>query len=301
MKIYGEAEKYINENFYKDSYDAHSKLDVISIMNNKLIADNKAKDPEYFSHRLGVVHASSIYGCLRGTIHSILGTKLSQEPDSRKLGVFQAGNLFEKYVASALGDKIIEQQREYTYPYKSITLVGRSDFLMNDNGVIRIGECKSVHSNSFWYRQREGTLIAWHNQIQLQIYMWLERELFGNHYEAELIYISKDDCSVNHCALKYNPNIIEEIVKPSLDIINEGFEKKDPNIAPVPALAVFNNSRQQWQINWLAKYCDYHSLCCGAGWILEAQDDVYRKNREYKNTISPVLKRSEKPKIKPVE
>lgn len=294
--LYQEAEKYINDNFYKDSYDSHSKLDIVSIIHDKLISDNKAKDPEYFNHRAGVIHASSLYACLRGTVHSLLGTEKDKEIEPRQLGIFQAGNLFEEYVINALGDKVVERQRQYEYKYKSITLVGRSDCIINDNGIMRIGECKSVHSDSFWYRQKEGTLIAWHNQIQLQIYMWLERELYGNNYDAELIYISKDDCTVSGCAIKYNPNIIEEIVKPALDIINEAYEKKDPSLAPIPSSVVFSDSKHQFQKNWLATYCNYHESCCGKGWILEATNLVTTKNRELKAAMPN--KYAEK-KIKP--
>jgi hypothetical protein len=299
-KLYQEAEKFIKEIYWSDSHDKRSSLKISDLVNAKLLKDNQEKDPEYYNHREGVVHASSVYGCLRGVIHSMLGTKPSQEPDARKLGVFQAGNLFEEYIVSALGDRVVEGQREYNYKYKSITLVGRSDYLINDDGVMRVGENKSVHSDAFWYRQRSGELVAWHNQIQLQIYMWLERELFKNQYEGIFSYISKDDCTVESAPVQYNPRIIEEIVKPALEIINEGYEKKDPNVAPLPPLAVFNDGREQWQVNWLAKYCDYHSHCAGAGWVLEAQDEVARKNKEHK-AVLPKSNGKKKSEIKPVE
>lgn len=282
MKHYQEAEKFINEIYWNESHDRRSSLKIADIVNAKLIKDNQEKDPEYFSQRIGVVHASSLYSCLRGAIHSTLGTPPTKEPDARKLGVFQAGNLFEEYIISSLGDRVIGKQTQYEYKHKSITLVGRSDYLIDDNGVIRIGENKSVHSDSFWYRQKEGTLVAWHNQIQLQVYMWLERILFNNNYEGMFSYISKDDCTVESAPIKFNQRIIDEVVIPSLDIINEGFEKKDPNIAPLPSLSVFNASRNQWQTNWLAKYCDWHNLCAGDIWLLDAAAEVARKNKEMK-------------------
>ncbi|KKT20035.1 MAG: hypothetical protein UW07_C0019G0007 [Candidatus Nomurabacteria bacterium GW2011_GWF2_43_8] len=297
--FYQEAENYIKETFYKDSYDSRSKLDIVSIINNKLVADNKTKDPEYFNHREGVVHSSSLYACLRGTIHSMLGTKKDNEIEPRKLGVFQAGNLFEEYVINAIGDKVVERQRQYEYKYKNITLVGRSDCILNDDGIMRIGECKSVHSDSFWHRSKEGTLIAWHNQIQLQIYMWLERELFGNNYDADLIYVSKDDVTVAHSALKYNPDIIEKIVKPALNIINEGYTSKNPNVAPLPPMVIFSEAKHQYQKNWLATYCEFHSSCAGAGWILEATNLVTQRNKELKAAM-PSAPKKIKPKIEVV-
>lgn len=300
--FYQEAEKYIKENFYKDSYDNRSTLNAIDKIHAKLIADNKAKDPEYFSHREGVIHATSLTKCLRGVIHEMLGTKKDNEIEPRKLGIFQAGNLFEEYVLKSLSESVVERQREYIYPYKNIKLVGRSDCILNDNGILRIGECKSVHSDSFWFRQKEGTLIAWQNQIQLQIYMWLERELFGNNYDGELIYISKDDCTVTHSALKYNPDIIQKIVLPALEIINEGYTAKNPDIAPLPQPIIFNETKHQYQKNWLATYCEYHSSCCGSSnWILEATNLVTQRNKEYKAAFPKVKAKKSKPKIEIVE
>ncbi len=305
IKLYGEAEHFINETFYKESYDNRSTLDIVKLMHDKLVNDNKEKDPDYYNHREGVIHATSITKCLRGVIYEMLGAKKDNEIDPRKLGVFQAGNLFEEYVVDSLGDKIIERQREYTYKYKNIILVGRSDFVLNDNGINRIGECKSVHSDSFFYRQREGTLIAWHNQIQLQIYMWLERILFGNNWDANLIYISKDDCTVSHCAIKFNQRIIDEVVIPALDYLNEAFEKKDPTVCPVPPTVVYSEARSQWQKNWLATYCDFHSQCSSPNWLLEAGDEVARKNKEQKAGLSLEqtvhLVKKVKPEIKPVK
>lgn len=283
-KLYQEAEKFIKEIYWSETHDKRSSLKISDLVDAKLLKDNQEKDPEYYNQRGGVVHTSSIYGCLRGVIHSMIGTPQNQEPDARKLGVFQAGNLFEDYIVQSLGGRVIGGQREYNYKYKSITLVGRSDYLISDDGVMRIGENKSVHSDSFWYRQHEGTLVAWHNQIQLQTYMWLERELFKNEYEGIFSYISKDDCTVVSASVKFNPRIIQEIVIPALDIINEGYEKKDASVAPLPPLAIFNDNRKldPWQVNWLCKYCNYHAHCAGVGWVLEAMDEVCRRNKEHK-------------------
>jgi len=301
--LYQEAEKFIKDIYWSETHDRRSSLKIADLVNEKLVKDNKEKDPEYFSHREGVIHASSIYGCLRGVIHEMLGAKPNEEYSVRQLGIFQAGNLFEDYVVSSLGNKVIEGQREYVYKYKSLTLVGRSDYIINDNGIMRIGENKSVHSDSFWYRQREGTLVAWQNQIQLQIYMWLERELFNNKWDGIFSYISKDDCTVESAPVKYNPRIINEIVKPALEIINEAYEKKDSTIAPLPSMTIFNDARNQWQINWLCKYCNYHNHCAGAGWVLEAKDEVFRKNKEYKIAHPPIPKKRvvKETNIRPVE
>lgn len=304
--------------FWGETHDKASTLKIPELVQAKLIKDNAEKDPEYYGQRKGVVHVSGLYGCIRGQIHDALGSEKTAEVDGRKLGVFKAGNLFEDFVVDSLGDLVQTRQNEYLYKHKSIVLTGRDDGEILHEGKHAILEAKSVHSDSFWYRQKEGTLIQWHNQIQLQTYLWLRRQcpflflvdglpLYTNMTEAEIrvhkpqakeivqqekpdwselggafSYISKDDCTVESAPVKFNPRFISEIVEPILDTISEGFEKNDPNIAPAPALAVFIESKKQWQVNWLAKYCEYHNHCAGAGWLLEAQDEVARRNKELK-------------------
>lgn len=298
MKIYQEAEEFINDIFWSSTKDARSKLDVATLVGDKLQKDNVLKDPDYYNHRDGIVHVSSIGKCMRGIVHELLGTPRDKEEDTRKLGVFKAGNLFEDFIIDALGDRVIERQREYRYQYKGITLVGRSDFLLNDNGIIRVGENKSVHSDSFWYREKEGTLVAWNNQIQLQIYLWLERMQYGNAYDGLFTYVSKDDVTVIGTAVKFNQRIIDEVVIPQLDFISSAYLAKDPGSVPIPSLITYSKSRGQWQKNWLATYCDFHETCAGKGWVLEAQEQVQRKNKEAKESIPTAhLSKKEQPII----
>lgn len=303
MQLYQDAEAFINNMFFTKTHDKRSTLDVRQIIGDKLRSDNLAKDPEYFNSTPGIVHASKLTACLRGLYHEMMGTEKDKKDaadEARKLGVFKAGNLFEDFIIDSLGDQVIERQRQYTYKYKSLTLVGRSDFTIKDGDIIRIGENKSVHSDSFWYRQKEGTLIAWQNQVQLQIYMWLERILNGNEWEGLFTYVSKDDVTVMSAPIKFNQEIIDQIVIPALDLLNEAFEKKDPLLLPIPAPVVYNNGKNQYQKNWLASYCDHHNSCAGAGWILEATDEVTRKNNELRGKVPTAhLAKKEKPVIAP--
>lgn len=296
---YQEAEKFINEEFWKSTHDSRSKLDIPKLIESRLIKDNEEKDPEYYRHREGVIHATSVAKCLRGVVHGMLGAKPDNPIDTRKLGIFKAGNLFEDFVIAALGDRVVHAQREYDFKYKNIRLVGRSDYTMDDEGIMRVGENKSVHSDSFWMREREGTLVAWHNQIQLQIYMWMERELFGNEWEGVFSYISKDDCTVIGAPVKFNRNIIDQIVIPALDIINEAYTAKNPELAPLPSMVIFSEAKHQYQRNWLATYCEYHSSCAGAGWVLEASNLVTKRNKELKAAM-PTPAKKVKPKIEVV-
>ena len=339
-KLYQEAESFIKEEFWKNTHDPSSKLHIPKLVEQQLIADNKNKDVDYFGHREGVVHSTSLAKCLRGVVHEMLGAKKDNELEPRKLGIFKAGNLFEEFIVSALGDRVVHKQREYEYKYKSITLVGRSDYTINDDGIFRIGENKSVHSDSFWMREREGTLIAWHNQVQLMTYLWLERMLdpyrcivcqkivLSNLVpectcagaktgegkmvpapEQKLVnpqgvfsYISKDDCTVIGTSVKFNQHIIDEVIIPALDIINEGHTTKNPVAAPLPPIVIFSEAKHQFQKNWIARYCEYHSTCAGAGWILEATNLVTSKNKELKAAMgNPHAKKKVKPTIKIVE
>lgn len=326
MYLYQEAEKLLKEIYWKETHDADSKLNLPKLIEDRLIQDNQEKDPDYYDHRPGVVHTTSLAKCLRGVIYEMLGTEKTSEIDPRKLGIFKAGNLFEDFVIEALGKHVIHQQREYRYKYKSILIVGRSDYTIDDDGVLRVGENKSVHSDSFWMRQREGTLVMWHNQIQLETYLWFERVLepykdakgnviLTNDPTPDLIpapeekltnphgifsYISKDDCTVSGHPVQYNPRIIDEVVKPAIEIVNEGYEKKDPTVAPLPALAIYSEAKNQYQKNWLCTYCDYHTHCAGAGWLLEATNLVTQRNKELKAAM-PAPEKKAKPKISVVE
>ncbi len=301
--LYQEAEKFVRGIYWSETHDKNSNLNIPKLIEERLIKDNQEKDILYYGQRLGVVHATQLSGCLRGASYAILGTPPQHEPEARTLGVFKAGNLFEEFIIETLGTKVIHKQREYKYKYKNITLVGRSDFIIDDNGVMRIGETKSVPSDSFWYREREGTLVAYQNQIQLQVYMWLERILNGNNWDGIFSYVSKDDCTVAGAPIRFNQRIIDEVVIPALDIINEAYTSKNPEVAPLPPVVVYSESKEQYQKNWLAMYCEkngYHSLCAGAGWILEATNLVTQRNKELKKAMPAPIKK-EKPKIEVVK
>lgn len=295
MQIYQDAERFINDQFWANTHDKRSTLNIPEIVAAKLKADNEQKDPTYFNHREGVVHVSYLTKCLRGVINEMLGGQRDTPIDTRKLGVFKAGNLFEDFIIDALGDRVVHKQREYSYKYKGITLVGRSDYTIDDNGIMRIGENKSVHSNAFWYREKEGTLVSWQNQVQLQTYMWLERILNGNEWEGVFSYVSKDDVTVVGAPVKFNQAIIDEVVIPALDIIAEAYAKKDPSLAPVPPLVIFNNIKSQYETNWLCKFCEFHNQCAGVSWTTEAETEVKRLNASHKNSMHSFVA-SAKPK-----
>lgn len=337
--LYQEAEKFIKDIFWTETHNKANTLNLPEVIKEKLIKDNKEKDPDYYEHREGVVHVSSLSKCLRGVIHEMLGAQKDAPPDARKLGVFKAGNLFEDFIVDALGNKMLDRQTEYIYKYKNILLTGRDDGTIFHEGIRTLLEAKSVHSDSFWYREQEGTLVASHNQQQIQSYLWLRRilpnvfqitkdgsvmeRLYSNMSEEEIrnykvgyavqqiekpdnselngifSYISKDDCTIIGAPVRFNQRIIDETVIPVLDLIAEAYEKKDPTLCPNPSLVAYSDTKHQWQKNWLCTYCEYHCKCAGAGWVLEASNLVTQKNREAKASAFGNLPHLEK-KGKPI-
>lgn len=340
IKLYQEAESLINDVYWNETHDRSCKLNIEGIIHERLVKDNQEKDPEYYAHREGVVHVTSLSKCLRGVAFEMLGAKKDSPPDARQLGIFRAGNLFEDFIVDSLGSLMLDRQTEYVFKYKNIILTGRDDGTLSHDGQRRILEVKSVHSDSFWHREREGTLIATHNQMQIQTYLWLRRECKNVFFDGDsrdgsivysnmegqeveeflgrrvvssvhpdnsqlggiFAYVSKDDCTIKTAAVKFNQRIIDATIIPALDIIAEAYEKKDATLAPTPSLAMYSDSKNQWQKNWLAKYCDYHTQCAGTGWVMEAETLVSQKNKELKLSMASFAhtEKKEKPKIEVV-
>lgn len=324
-KLYQEAEEYITDIFWTESHNKNNTLNIEDVVGEKLIADEKVKDPEYYNQKVGVVHVTSLSKCLRGALLGMMGYHKDEAEDTQKLGVFKAGNLFEDFIVDSLGDKMLDRQTEYIFKYKNLIVTGRDDGTIWHGGERIMLENKSVHSDSFWHRKREGTLVAAHNQMQLQTYMWFRRilpKMFMINGTKEIIYtnmefqelweykgskpgmglieykkpdesnlngifcyISKDDCAISSAPVKFNQNIIDQTVMPVIELLVEAYEKKDPNIIPIPDPVIFSPHRGQYQKNWIATWCDYHSQCAGKGWILEAQEMITQKNKEMKEKM----------------
>lgn len=283
--------------FDAETHDKESKLDIRGAVIDRLVKDNDAHDPEYYGAKRGEVHVSSLYACHRGTVMKMLGmepppkSEFEKMTEVRKLGVFKAGHLFEDFIMDALGDAVTARQVEYRLDYNGIRLVGRSDGYVKDGSSLRVHEVKSVHSNSFWHREKRGELVAWQNQIQLQTYLWLERKLHDNHFDGVFTYVSKDDCTIISVPVKYNQGIIDDVVIPTLNTLSEAFkragEATSTNSAVEDALCmvepplpvVFDPVGQKYKTNWLAEYCDYHTLCVGSSWKEDAKEEIKRMNK----------------------
>ena len=53
--LYQEAEKLIKDIYWKETHDPHSKLNLSKVIEERLVKDNKEKDPDYYDHREGAV------------------------------------------------------------------------------------------------------------------------------------------------------------------------------------------------------------------------------------------------------
>lgn len=324
MQLYQDAEKFIKDIYWSETHNKENKLNLPEVIAAKLVKDNKEKDPDYYDHREGVVHVTSLSKCLRGVVHEMLGASKDAPPDARKLGVFKAGNLFEDFIVDALDGLMLDRQTEYIYKYKGVYVTGRDDGTIEYEGQRTMLEAKSVHSDSFWYREQEGTLVAAHNQAQIQTYLWFRRILPNmfrvtmedgddeqivytnlsleeltaykqNPYDVSpedkpdnsnlpgiFSYISKDDCTIIAAPVKFNQRIIDECVLPALEMVIEGYTHKKPELVDVPPLVTYSDTKHSYQKNWLCTYCEYHTKCAGAGWVLEASNLVTQKNKEVK-------------------
>lgn len=283
LKIYQRAEQFIRGQFLSKTLDYDCKFDLQKTVHDKLVADATIKDSsEYYEAHEGQVHVSSLYRCLRGVYYEMMGEKPTGEIAPRVLGVFKAGNFFEEFIVECLGDNMLDRQTEYRFKYKSLTLVGRDDgTFLDDKGVRRVLECKSQHSDSFWYMLKEGMGVQWQHQIQLQTYLWLRRQIYHEEIDGYFGYVSKDDVSVSGIPVRYNENIINEVVIPILDLLNEAYEKKDPTLLPLPEPII--QDKGKYKKNWLCTYCNFHSLCTGdVAWHLGLEDRVRISNKQSK-------------------
>lgn len=281
-KIYQEAERFIKSEFLSNTLDYDCKFDLQKVVQDKLVADASIKDnSEYYASHEGEIHVSGLYRCLRGQYYEMMGEKPTGEIQPRVLGVFKAGNFFEDFIVECLGDKMQDRQTEYRFKYKSLTLVGRDDgTFLDDKGEKRVLECKSQHSDSFWYMQKEGMSVQWQHQIQLQTYLWLRRELFGQEIDGYFAYVSKDDCTIQGVPVKFNQTIIDEVVLPILEALNTAFEAKNVELLPVPEPIILDKGK--YKKNWLCTYCSFHNLCAGVGWALGIEDRVKIGNKTIK-------------------
>lgn len=178
---------------------------------------------------------SSIGGCLCGAYLRRKGEKPTKRLDERKLRVFEAGKIFEKFVV----DLLPTHEEQVRIEDKKLDVTGYADVVIEDEVI----EIKSQNSKAFWYYTKRKEPQE-HHLMQLWLYMHELKKPKGR-----LVYVSKDDLAIQEYPLFYN--IESEIAKKTLEriaILNEAWKTGVP---PKPAE----------DGTWQAKYCDFHDKC----------------------------------------
>lgn len=198
-------------------------------------------------------YLSSLGGCLSGVYYSRL--KGQKEYPPQKLRVFQAGNIYEDFVAKCMieGNKKTKYFLQEHVENKELNVSGRIDVLAKTKDKYIIYELKTINERGFFYND-----LPYHHHV-MQV-LGYKHFMFGNNdnVETKLVYISKDTFLLKEMVIPYQPKIITEIEQ-SLMILNEAWKnKKPPKEEPG---VIFDEKRKRWTVNWKAKFCAYHEMC----------------------------------------
>lgn len=226
--------------------------------------------------------------CLRGVYYQRLGYEPDTPVSPRVKRIFKVGNIFEEWITNALKqreDLEITAQEPLTLPEKHLT--GRLDFTFVNpqNKKVEIVELKTMHSNGFWYRKKQGfTALPQHiEQVTLYQYLWgLKHKVDPNTIAGRVLYISKDDLTIMECGVPFNQKVLDEAMR-KLDILEKAWKEKKPP-EPAPNI-IYDETKRKWVVNWVAKYCPYHKRCTNdVNWLEKAQQEVRNKNNERTRT-----------------
>ena len=154
-------------------------------LQEKINATLKAEqDSRKDRERSGKFSPSSLGRCFRAQILNRANIPQSNPPDERTLRVFRCGQLFHDFVQGHLPDfqnEVVCENDDFS---------GRADVVTEDT----VYDIKSVHSNSFWYAQKDGYDIVEQkkpNWLQLAYYAWILKKK-----KMCLVQISKDDLTI---------------------------------------------------------------------------------------------------------
>lgn len=142
----------------------------------------------------GKIIASDLGKCYRYQFWHRMNEKPSNPIDERTLRVFQAGNLFHKFVQ----DLVVPQGYEAEVKFENDDIKLRAD-LVGENEVI---DLKSQHSKSFWYLRKKNCDIRnerYPNWLQIMLGCEYLNKEFGR-----LVLISKDDLCIAEYVQKYD-------------------------------------------------------------------------------------------------
>jgi hypothetical protein len=191
-----------------------------------------------------VFRCSSAGSCTRQLAYKKLGFE-GEKLSARALKVFRMGDLVEQDMLDALGELILEPQKEVVVDLGEIKLSGHIDGLykspeLNETFVI---DFKSINTRGFT-RAEKGEIDDKY-KIQMCLYLFalgLKR--------AILVYYNKDTSAMCEVVITYDPTIIEQVKDKFIKVLNatkDNLPDRDYNIDD--------------KDGWICSYCAYILEC----------------------------------------
>ncbi|GAI36293.1 unnamed protein product, partial [marine sediment metagenome] len=155
---------------------------------------------------------------------------------------------------------------------------------LHPNGLLEpiICEIKSINSNAFWARR--NFIAEGYPHHRLQLYFYLKAT---NTKSGALLYVSKDDLTLEECPLIYpNEQLEEEFEKDIKEMSSYYLSKKEPE--PEPNL-IFDKKKGKnglWVVNWKMERSPYLTKITGLKkeeWIKQTKAEAKKLNMKKKN------------------
>lgn len=241
----------------------------------KSVIESRKKDREEWEQRGWF--SSGLGNCLSGRYYERLSDG-KEEIDPRKAMLFSVGDAFHEWVYRKVRDSGIRAVFEESLEDEALHMVGRLDMrLEREPRIWTVYDIKTVHSKSFWWREKNGNSAQPQHILQLTAYLMMLKAKYPKlTFEGRLLYISKDDLVMQEVDVPYDGKNVAYITQ-TLTTLNDAWEKK---VAPPHEPDVVSESGK-WVVNWKSRYCLYHHLCTGnADWLEKAKEEATRKNQE---------------------
>lgn len=222
-------------------------------------------------------YASDLGNCPSGVYYDRLNQGQSSEIEPRTLRIFEMGHIGHGWVQSiATRSGLVRGiEEDLRVQDKSLNARGRADMLLQLDKYHILYDIKTVNSRMFWWNKQKGYVASPNHKQQLHFYYEHLSKLYPNMIMA-MLYLSKDDLSVQEIFVEYDEKIIEENHQ-YFQVLQDAWKNQTP---PTPVSSTsFDSIKMTWKINWKAKYCRYHHLCTGdPDWEKKALAEVKQKN-----------------------
>jgi len=137
-------------------------------------------------------------------------------------------------------------------------------------------EIKSVNSNAFWAKKDYIGEGYPHHRLQLFTYL---KAL--NLPEGRLLYISKDDLSIQEGVVLRSSQALEEQWQEDVEKMTYYYRKDI--VPPKEDDIVFNEEKKKWEVNWRVARSPYLTLITGKSkeeWEKEVKKEVKKRNKK---------------------